>query len=67
MTSQSMTARTTSMTFGAKRRNPITEAVAAARRVQADLTPRQSAVREAGRAQVAALVASGQFSLAPRR
>lgn len=67
MTSQSMTAHTVSMTFGAGAiRNPVTEAVSSIRRAQDSLTPRQQQVRDAERARVAALVASGQFSLAPR-
>lgn len=66
MTTQSMTGSTISMTMGAAITNPIRDVVVAARRAQADLTPRQRAVRDQARAQVEALRASGHFSLARR-
>lgn len=46
--------------------NPIRSAVQHIHSTQADLTPHQQAIRDAGRRQVDALVASGLFSLAPR-
>ncbi len=54
------------MALGVPTANPIRSAVQHIRSTQADLTPRQQAVRDAGRRQVDALVASGHFSLAPR-
>lgn len=46
--------------------NSIVSAVQRIRTLQDDLTPRQRAVRDAGRQQVAALMASVHYSLAPR-
>lgn len=67
MTSQQMTARAMSMTMiDATHQNPIRVAVASIRGAQNDLTPRQQEIRDAGRAQVAALVASGHYSLQRR-
>ncbi|WP_062465588.1 hypothetical protein [Demequina maris] len=48
------------------RENPIRAAVAAMR-AERPLTPAQQRVRDLGRARTEALIASGQYSLAPRR
>lgn len=66
-TTQSMTARTMSMTMiDATHQNPVRAAVASIRGAQNDLTPRQQEIRDAGRRRVDALIASGQYSLARR-
>ncbi|KJL26209.1 hypothetical protein RL72_01144 [Microbacterium azadirachtae] len=66
----SMTARTMNMTartIDPMRQNPITSIVAGIRDLQAGLSPAGGAVRDAGRREVDALVATGLYSLAPRR
>jgi hypothetical protein len=67
--SQSMTGRTTSFdarttSFSA---NPVVAAVARIRALQDDLTPRQREIRDADNRRVDAMLATGAFSLAPRR
>lgn len=72
---QHMTARTVSWdahteTMEARtnplRENPIRAAVADIRSLQDATLPNGGAVRDAGRARVTALIASGQYSLAQR-
>ncbi|GAA1161518.1 hypothetical protein F6W69_06060 [Microbacterium oxydans] len=67
MSTQQMTARTMSMTLDPMRANPVTSAVASIRDLQTSLAPSGGAVRETGRRQVDALVATGLYSVTPRR
>ncbi|MCK6081484.1 hypothetical protein KZX37_08305 [Microbacterium sp. EYE_5] len=65
MTTQQMNAKTMSMTAGANPRsqNVIVTAVREIKEAQSSLTARQQAIRDAGRRRVAALVATGAYSL----
>ena len=47
--------------------NPIINTAARIRELQDDLTPRQREVREAGERRTRDLLATGAFSLSPRR
>lgn len=70
MTTQQMTGRTMSMTaqtIDPLRENPVTAVIASIRGFQTALSPSGGAVREAGRRDVDALVATGLYSVAPRR
>ena len=67
MTTQSMTARTMSMTLDPLQQNPITAVVASIRAMQDDLTPRQREIRENNERRVDALLATGLYSLSPAR
>lgn len=62
--SESMTARTVSLTSSP---NPIIATASRIRELQDDLTPRQREVREAGERRTRDLLATGAFSLSPRR
>lgn len=65
MTTQSMTARTMSMTLDPMRQNPITSLVAGIRAMENDLTPRQQEIREYGRRRTEALLATGLYDPLP--
>ncbi|MGN6204114.1 hypothetical protein [Humibacter sp.] len=59
-------ARTMSFAYNPMRANPIVQAVAHARALADDLTPSQRSMRDNALAKVAALRATGLYSMAPR-